>query len=182
MSALKMKLSTLVDDSSKTTQIIANVDDSCNKIRSLSHSLVPRNLERYGLSVALHDLINELNSKNNTKINFRQKRLAENIDQVSKLALYRLIEGILTELVKRRVEQVTFKLVIIPSIQQASINLKYIGRRVEFGVNRNLSNVRAIIRVLNGQVRWTMDTMWANQLDIEIPILGLQDDEDENDN
>jgi signal transduction histidine kinase len=173
MSALKMKLSTLTKEDHKTQEIIDKVDQTCIAIRSLSHSLVPKSLERYGLSVAIHDLIQELQRGHKTKIIFRQKRLAENIDSVSKLAIYRLLEGILNELVHRNVEQVTFKLIIIPSIQQASINMNYIGRRVEFGVNRNLEEVRSIIRVLNGQVRWTMDTMWANQLDIEIPVISL---------
>jgi signal transduction histidine kinase len=173
MSALKMKLSTLTKEDSKTQEIIDKVDQTCIDIRSLSHSLVPKSLERYGLSVAIHDLIQELHRQHKTKIIFNQKRLAENIDAVSKLAIYRLIEGILNELVRRNIEQVTFKLVIIPSIQQASINMNYIGRRVEFGINRNLEDVRSIIKVLNGQVRWTMDTMWANQLDIDIPIISL---------
>lgn len=177
MSALKMKLSTLTKEDNQVDVIINHVDKSCNTIRSLSHSLVPRNLERYGLSVAIHDLIKSLKKESKTKIIFRQRRLAENIDPVSKLALYRLIEGILVELSSRKVEQITFKMVIIPSIQQASINLNYIGRRVEFGVNRNLANVRSIIRVLNGQVRWTMDTMWSNQLDIEIPVVELEEEE-----
>ncbi|MEZ5009621.1 MAG: 7TM diverse intracellular signaling domain-containing protein [Chitinophagales bacterium] len=177
MSALKMKLSSLKykgDDDGrkqKLTNIIEQVDNSCNNIRSLSHSLVPRNLERYGLSAAIHDLVNESNQRSKIKIIFRQKKLAENIDNISKLAIYRLVEGILNELINRKVEQVSFKLVIIPSIQQASINFRYIGRRVEFGVNRNLATVRSIIQVLNGQVRWTMDTMWSNELDIEIPVV-----------
>ncbi|MEZ5002803.1 MAG: 7TM diverse intracellular signaling domain-containing protein [Chitinophagales bacterium] len=177
MSALKMKLSSLKYQSNgenghdKINQIIDKVDTSCDNIRSLSHSLVPRNLERYGLSAALNDFVTEANKTSKTKIIFRQKRLAENIDSISKLAIYRLIEGILNELVNRKVEQVSFKLVIIPSIQQATINFRYIGRRVEFGVNRNLATVRSIIQVLNGQVRWTMDTMWSNELDIEIPVV-----------
>jgi len=152
-------------------RIIDQVDRSCAAIRTLSHSLVPRNLERYGLLVAINDLIEQIDAVHRMRINFRQRRLAEAIDNTSKLALYRLVEGVLLELARRKVEQVTFKLVIIPSIQQASINFKYIGRRVEFGINRNLENVRAIIQVLNGQVRWTMDTMWSNQVDIEIPVV-----------
>ncbi len=186
MSALKMKLSSLMakSDHPKASvafnEIIEHVDKSCSNIRTLSHSLVPRNLERYGLAAAVHDLVNELNSATSIKINFRQKRLAENIDAASKLAIYRLLDGILKELANRKVEQVTFKLVIIPSIKQASINFRYIGRRVEFGVNRNLSNVRAIIQVLNGQVRWTMDTMWSNELDIEIPVVAIETTEKPN--
>jgi signal transduction histidine kinase len=177
MSALKMKLSNLdregADiDHQMMSRIIEQVDHSCASIRSMSHSLVPRNLERYGLLAAINDLIEDIGSKHRTKIIFRQRRLAEAIDGTSKLALYRLVEGMLLELVRRKVEQVTLKLVIIPSIQQASINFKYIGRRVEFGVNRNLENVRSIVQVLNGQVRWTMDTMWSNQVDMEIPVVG----------
>ena len=176
MSALKMKLSNINRereevDAASIKRIIQQVDRSCSSIRTMSHSLVPRNLDRYGLLVAINDLIDEIRPANQMKITFNQKRLAEHIEGTSKLALYRLVEGVLLELAKRKVEQVTLKLVIIPSIQQASINFKYIGRRVEFGVNRNLENVRGIIQVLNGQVRWTMDTMWLNQLDIEIPVV-----------
>jgi len=175
MSALKMKLSALhreenSPDRDEIDEIIKDVDSSCANIRSMSHSLVPRNLERYGLQIAINDLVSELRIAGNTVIIFNQKRLQEQIESTSKLALYRLIEGVLSELVRRKVEQVTLRVIIIPSIQQASINFKYIGRRVEFGVNRNLENVRAIIQVLHGQVRWTMDTMWSNQVDIEVPV------------
>lgn len=179
MSALKMRLSNINQsdgpvDREAVERIIDQVDRSCAAIRMLSHSLVPRNLERYGLLVAINDLIAEISAEYRIHILFRQRRLAEAIDGTSKLALYRLVEGILLELARRKVEQVTIKLVIIPSIQQASINFKYIGRRVEFGINRNLENVRAIIQVLNGQVRWTMDTMWSNQVDIEIPVVARE--------
>jgi len=175
MSALKMKLSALHTEEnspgrSELNEIIREVDISCANIRSLSHTLVPRNLERYGLLIAINDLIAELRVTGHTTIQFNQKRLPEQIDGTSKLALFRLVEGVLSELVRRKAEMVVLKVVIIPSIQQANINFRYIGRRVEFGVNRNLENVRSIIQVLHGQVRWTMDTMWSNQVDIEIPV------------
>lgn len=181
MSALKMKLSSIAAQNKESKQfntqlqaVIEDVDNSCNNIRSLSHTLVPRNLERYGLSAAISDLVDNLNRVGNTKIVYRQKRLAEKIDINSKMAIYRLIEGVLNELVRRKVELVNLKLIIIPSIQQASISFKYIGRRVEFGVNRNLANVRGIIQVLNGQVTWRMGTMWSNELDIDVPVVELE--------
>lgn len=184
MSALKMKLSGIpqsLDETSRQMlqELITHVDSSCSSVRSMSHSLVPRNLERYGLLIAISDLVQELRATHRMKIIFRQKRLAEEIDQISKLALYRLVEGVLVELARRKVEQVTLRLVIIPSIKQASINFQYIGRRVEFGINRNLTNVRSIVQVLNGQVRWTMDTMWSNQVDIDIPVMPLAANGDE---
>lgn len=178
MSALKMKLSALdrepaAPPAEAVTPILGEVDHCCARIRSLSHSLVPRNLNRYGLLAAVNDLVAELSARSQTRIIFSQRLLSESIDQSSKLALYRLVEGVLTELVRRKAERVELRIIIIPSVQQANINFRYIGRRVEFGVNRNLENVRAIIQVLHGQVRWTMDTMWSNQVDIEVPVINL---------
>lgn len=65
LSAIKLKINQLqIDDaftSNKINQLKSMVDETIKSIRSISHSLYPNTLEKYGLISALNEMANRIN-------------------------------------------------------------------------------------------------------------------------
>lgn len=88
LSAIKLKINHLTSNEATTSrniiQLKSMVDDTIKVVRGLSHSLYPTTLEKYGLSNAISELSQRINSPS-IKTSF------EIDDQIDKLSFYKQI-------------------------------------------------------------------------------------------
>lgn len=95
MSAIKLKINNL--SSKKPTserdvsQLKMMIDETIKSIRSLSHSLYPNILEKYGLKTALEELANRLNSESLHVITHIDPVIDE-LDFYTQINIYRILQ------------------------------------------------------------------------------------------
>ena len=70
------------------------------EIKNISHGLMPGMLDALGLLPSLRELFNEIQEHRGIKINFFNKNVPKRFDQAKELAIYRIVQEALTNIVK----------------------------------------------------------------------------------
>jgi two-component system NarL family sensor kinase len=107
MSAAKMNLSAFEnniafkDESQKNffDKIIAQVDESCKEIRSVSHQMMPNALLKSGLASAVKEFLDKIDHRV-IKINLHAEGLNERLDSNLETVLYRVIQECVNNVIK----------------------------------------------------------------------------------
>jgi two-component system NarL family sensor kinase len=107
ISAAKMNLSSLEsrlgfnneEDRFAFEKIVNLVDESCKEVRSVSHNMMPNALLKSGLSSAVKEFIDKIDSRV-LKVNLYSEGLNERIDSNVETVLYRIIQECVNNVIK----------------------------------------------------------------------------------
>ncbi|MFV0606014.1 MAG: 7TM-DISM domain-containing protein [Niabella sp.] len=160
LATLKMKLNILkeeLEDSSNPAIGISNlmhdVDKLHEEIRNISHNLMPKTLSKLGLYPAIDELVNQFKmAAPTTKINYFVKYRAPHFNEDAKINIYRIIQELLTNVVKHaQATEVTLQLIrhndkLLISIEDDGVGFDIRNSRRGMGLN----SIESRVRVLNG--------------------------------
>jgi two-component system NarL family sensor kinase len=76
------------------------IDSMAIEMRSISHSLMPRVLEDFGLVDALENLCNKLDNTNKIKVSFLNVGVNKRCDKLVELGLYRITQELINNAIK----------------------------------------------------------------------------------
>jgi len=107
MSAAKMNLSAMESDlkldegKQKTAydRIVSLVDESCREVRAVSHQMMPNALLKKGLSNAIREFIDKIDSRI-LKVDLYSEGLNERIDSNTETVLYRVVQECVNNVIK----------------------------------------------------------------------------------
>lgn len=102
LSNLKMIMSQSAEVMPDKTTYKPLINNIIATVRNISHSLSPPGLSLFGLESTLHELFDNFNNAGNIKLDF-ENELGENLnnfEEQTALALYRVIQELLTNTVK----------------------------------------------------------------------------------
>lgn len=107
MSAAKMNLSSFENEfkflephqKEKFEKIISLVDESCKEVRTVSHNMMPNALLKAGLSAAIREFIDKIDTKV-LKIDLYSEGLNERLDSNLETVLYRVIQECVNNVIK----------------------------------------------------------------------------------
>ncbi|NOT90308.1 tetratricopeptide repeat-containing sensor histidine kinase [Ferruginibacter sp.] len=107
MSAAKMNLSSIEsrldfkneEDKTAFEKIVNLVDESCKEVRSVSHNMMPNALLKSGLSSAVKEFIDKIDSRV-LKVNLYSEGLNERLDSNVETVLYRVIQECVNNVIK----------------------------------------------------------------------------------
>jgi len=107
MSAAKMNLSSIEsrldfksgEDKITFEKIINLVDESCKEVRNVSHNMMPNALLKSGLSSAIKEFIDKIDSRV-LKVNLYSEGLNERLDSNVETVLYRVIQECVNNVIK----------------------------------------------------------------------------------
>ncbi|RFS18228.1 sensor histidine kinase [Emticicia sp. C21] len=132
------------------------IDDACQEIRLISHNLHPTALSKYGLEIALEDLINKLPSTKKTKINLEKYGSLPPLSQEAIALLYRVIQELVNNAMKHACAR---KISVQLLANQKDLLISVEDDGIGFDMERQpqgsgISNVTSRIEYLSGQVLW----------------------------
>ena len=107
MSAAKMNLSSFENEfkflephqKEKFEKIISLVDESCKEVRTVSHNMMPNALLKAGLSAAIREFIDKIDTKV-LKIDLYSEGLNERLESNLETVLYRVIQECVNNVIK----------------------------------------------------------------------------------
>ncbi|MBL7700734.1 MAG: hypothetical protein JNM14_00670 [Ferruginibacter sp.] len=102
LSNLKMIMSQAVETTADKPAFKPLIDNIITTVRNISHSLSPPGLALFGLENTLHELFDNFNAAGLVKVNFENEpgEKINSFDEQTSLALYRIIQELLTNTVK----------------------------------------------------------------------------------
>lgn len=102
LSNLKMMMAQSVEAAASNTAYKPLIDNIITTVRNISHSLSPPGLSLFGLESTLHEVFDNFNQAGSLKLIFENELGAklDAFDEQTALALYRVIQELLTNTVK----------------------------------------------------------------------------------
>lgn len=117
MAGIRLKAAQLartpaIDPSPKIKQIVTQLDNAIQEMRSIAHNLMPESLLKLGLEAALNDLCEGM-QHNDNRIIFQAYGLRNDIPQSQQIMIYRLVQ----ELVSNAVKHADAKTILVQCVQ-----------------------------------------------------------------
>lgn len=153
----------------KTNQLI---DEACVEIRRISHNMMPHSLSISGLKGAIEDLSEHLQKKGIHTI-LEIKNLPEDIDNTKKTMMYRLLQEIISNVIKHS----NAKTILIQLLGlQEGINIIIEDDGIGFNYNEAINNgglglksINSRVEFLNGTISWDSQNNRGTSIIINIP-------------
>jgi len=107
MSAARMNLSSIEDEINFTSpeqkhrfdKVVSLIDESCSEVRTVSHNMMPNALLKSGLSSAVRDFVDKIDTSI-IKVILHAEGLNEHIDNNTEAVLYRVIQECVNNVIK----------------------------------------------------------------------------------
>ena len=152
--SLKFGMDSLLDD--HKTKLVKQLDDATYELRDLSHELMPKNLEKFGLNEAISNLFET--SLVNTNINYTYDcyGLKNNISKDIEINLYRTVQELIHNAVKHsNANQIDAQLYQIEN----SLHLIFEDNGKGFDIEEKaqgigLQSINSRIKTINGTVNY----------------------------
>lgn len=163
MSAVKINLSALShqlpltdeEKKHKFDNIMGLVDESCNEVRAISHSMMPNALLKAGLGTAIRDFLNKLDN-NVLETNIYTEGLDERIDTTTETIVYRVIQECVNNVIKHA-HATSLDISVIRDVEGISATVEDNGNGFDINdpttINGiGLKNIRSRVEYLNGTI------------------------------
>lgn len=181
MSAAKMNLSAFEDDIPFTDEqqrlayekIISLVDESCKEIRNVSHQMMPNALLKSGLSSAIREFIDKIDSRV-LRINLHAEGLNERLDSNTETVLYRVIQECVNNVIKHSGAD-TLDISLIRDTDGIAATIEDNGKGFDSTKLKNegigLQNIRSRIAYLKGTVDFDSAPGRGTLVAIHVPLI-----------
>lgn len=163
MSAAKMNLSSIEsrldfkneDDKLAFEKIVHLVDESCKEVRSVSHNMMPNALLKRGLSSAVKEFIDKIDSRV-LKVNLFSEGLNERLNSNVETVLYRVIQECVNNVIKHS-EANQLDISLIKDADGISVTIEDNGKGFITGAKLNsdgigIKNILARVEYLKGTI------------------------------
>lgn len=140
------------------------------EVRSLSHNLMPAELEEHGLTMALHRLINKLNENKNIAFTFNLKGMEKRLNNKIEFELYSIVLELTNNIIKHS------------GASEAKVDLAENAKTIVLVVSDNgngmvepdrqgvgLRNIKGRVESLHGKIHIHSEENNGMRVEIEIP-------------
>lgn len=177
LTALKMSLIQMKIDDKTKSYIDSNIKLISVDVRRISNELMPSILENMGLHTALEHLTGTLETSSGIRISYQKdKTLSAVHSEVKELAIYRVIQELLTNIVK----YADAKTISIKELKQSD---KYIIQVKDDGFgytpsdadlakpgSLGLKNIHSRVQQIHGEIMYIKNKPTGTIVNIEIPL------------
>jgi NarL family two-component system sensor histidine kinase LiaS len=140
------------------------------EVRSLSHNLMPPELEEHGLEMALHRLVGKLNENNSIQFVLDIKGLEKRLNRKVEFELYSIVLELTNNILKHSKAN-TANISLEEALKMINLSIADNG----LGIKNNskhgvgLGNVKSRVQSLKGRINITNKENTGTKIDIEIP-------------
>jgi two-component system, NarL family, sensor kinase len=181
MSAAKMNLSSIEsrlnfgneEDRIAFEKIVNLVDESCKEVRTVSHNMMPNALLKSGLSSAVKEFIDKIDSRI-LKVNLYSEGLNERLDSNVETVLYRVIQECVNNVIKHSGAN-ALDISLIKDADGIAATIEDNGRGFTVGEKEKaegigLKNIRTRIEYLKGTVDFDSAPGKGTLVAIHVPL------------
>ncbi len=180
LSAVRVSLLTLNStklpnhDQRVFVQIQEMVENACREVRLISHNLLPEELEKYGLEVALEKMIERLNFSTTIEFTLNTKGLKEyTIDSKTAFHLYSICLELINNILKHS-EASDAALTFRKNEKKLELFVRDNGKGLEnFSKGQGLKSVEERVVAMKGTIEIDSEVGEGTRTHISVPIIPL---------
>ncbi|MBS1935443.1 MAG: sensor histidine kinase [Bacteroidetes bacterium] len=153
--------------------ILSLVDESCEEVRSLSHTMMPQAFVQSGLAGAVKNFIDKIQT-NNFQVVFNVEGNLESLDKNTELMIYRIIQECLQNIIKHA-NATKADISIIAGYKEIDVTIEDDGvgfnaSLLENAEGMGLKNIRSRIDFLNGELDLSSKPGEGTMIAFHIPV------------
>ena len=140
------------------------------EVRSLSHNLMPPELEEHGLLMALQRLVGKLNENNSIHFTLNIKGLEKRLNKKVEFELYSIVLELTNNILKHSKAN-TASITLEEAVKTISLSIADNGAGIKNKSNHGvgLGNVKSRVQSLKGKINISNEENAGTKIDIEIP-------------
>lgn len=150
------------------------LDNAGTEVRSISHQMIPKELEQFGLVPAVEGMLN-LNFENSPlKVQFEHSGFTERIGNQIELVLFRVLQELVSNIIKHsRANQLTVQLVKLQTHVVMNVSDNGIGFDVESKEKNGIGllNMASRIDAIKGHIHYDSVSGKGTTVTIRTPII-----------
>lgn len=176
LSAIKLNWeNTVIERGLKGTfpELVKSLDEAVDEVRSISHQMIPKELEQFGLIPAVDAFLEGRLSSGEINYEFEHHNIVNRLDSSIELAIFRIVQE-LTGNVVRHSKAKNMSVQIIVNIQNVVLMVTDDG--IGFDTKENLKhgiglmNIESRVNGLNGIVNFESSPETGTSVTIRIPV------------
>ncbi|MCF2443839.1 sensor histidine kinase [Dyadobacter sp. CY345] len=144
------------------------------EVRSLSHNLMPLELEENGLVTALHRLVGKLNENNSIKFTFNISGLENRLSKKVEFELYSIVLELTNNILKHS-QANSASINLAENLKTINLSIIDNGSGMKNKANHGvgLGNVKSRVQSLMGKIKISTEENPGTKIEIEIPKTGV---------
>jgi NarL family two-component system sensor histidine kinase LiaS len=147
------------------------VGSAYNEVRSLSHNLMPAELEEHGLIMALNRLVDKINDGKLVKFNFVHSGMGKRYSNQVEFELYSIILELTNNILKHSgASEANIKLIETPKYIQLEMSDNGSGMAAQTRDGIGLINIKSRVQSLSGKLDIHSPQGNGTRIEIEIPL------------
>jgi signal transduction histidine kinase len=150
------------------------LDNAGTEVRSISHQMIPKELEQFGLVPAVEGMLN-LNFENSSlKVQFEHSGFSERIGTQIELVLFRVLQELVSNIIKHaRANQLTVQLIKLQTHVVMNVSDNGIGFDVESKEKNGIGllNMASRIDAIKGHIHYDSVSGKGTTVTIRTPII-----------
>ena len=159
--ASKMNLQAIgdsVNDIDENTAEVFNktidlLGDAVFEARSISHGLMSRVLNRFGLAYAINDIISNINATREMDITFKHNITNKRFDEELEMGLYRTLQELINNITKHA-KATKASLIIMEKDKKLKVEIKDNGIGIKKGIINNKSKSGIGLKNMNSRIQY----------------------------
>jgi two-component system, NarL family, sensor kinase len=150
------------------------LDNSISELRKIANNLMPESLSKLGLSAALRDLCDTINSRNSIKLSFQVVGQTLRLDSSLEAVVYRVVQELVNNILKHAHAQNALVQVMFESrsigITVEDDGLGFEKSQLEKKQDGGWSNIRSRVEYLKGSVDLAAQPGEGTSVYIRLPV------------
>lgn len=159
----------LLPDFGKVEKMLENAG---SEVRSISHQMIPRELEQFGLVPAIEGMLNLHLGNSSLKVEFEHSGFGERVGQKIELVLFRVLQELVSNVIKHaQANQLTVQLIRLPA--HVMLNVTDDGTGFDTGSKKGgigLLNMASRIEAVKGHLHFESAPGKGTTVTIRTPI------------
>jgi signal transduction histidine kinase len=179
-SVLQRKLAAVSpQEAERIGELAQQLDQSCTEVRSISHVMMPPALEQQGLAPSLELLLHNTLQYSELNYMFEHTDVPENLNEKTKLGLYRIAQELLNNIVKHA-KATRVVLMLYPAGNHLLLRLEDDGQGFDFEQarakgNMGLLNIISRVSTLGGTFQAEPGQPRGTFVTVRVPLQGRVD-------
>ncbi len=175
LAAIKLQLnSTLINGNEKPIQSInAQLDDTYEQVRNLSHNLIPKKFRKNNFGEVLESYFNNIGEASNldTSFNVYPRAAIDDLDEILQMEVFKIIQELITNTIKHaKASSVELQLNMVEDV----LNILFEDNGVGFNIKNNVNgigfeNIKSRLNKVSGTMDIDSRIRRGTIINIEIP-------------
>ena len=157
----------LYSDLMELTKVL---DDSADEVRSISHQMMPRALQEFGLVPAIEDMLGKAFKLSSISYEFNHHKI-ERFHANKEVALYRICQELINNIAKHsQAKHVTVQLLKVKSHVVLMVEDNGVGMKEGQSDGHGMLNIKTRLNLINGELHFNSHNHEGTTATIRVPV------------